>query len=242
MPPGHDPRPRILVIDDDAELCDLLAEYLGTEGYEIVAALRPEEGLDRAASGLFSLVLLDVTMPGMSGFDVLRRLRRTESVPVIMLTARGDPVDRVVGLELGADDYLAKPFDPRELLARVRAVLRRSAATERESEAEDDLLRAGDLELDRRSRRATCNGRFLELTGAEFALLELLMQEVGQVVPRETLYRRVLGRRLLPDDRTIDTHVSNLRRKLGPAPGAEETSRIRSVRGVGYALAIAEPH
>jgi DNA-binding response OmpR family regulator len=220
---------RVLLVDDDVELTALLREYLESEGFDALSAANGEAGLRAAQEGGPDLVVLDVMLPGMNGFDVLRRLRESSTVPVIMLSARGEEVDRIVGLELGADDYLPKPFNPRELSARIRAVLRRSRA---EGEQASGLLVVGDVELDPGSRRARRGGEPVNLTGTEFRLLEELLREAGTVVPRETLFREVLGRRAAAFDRSLDVHVSNLRRKLGPLPDGGE--RIATVRGVGY--------
>jgi DNA-binding response OmpR family regulator len=226
---------RVLLIDDDAELGDLLTEYLAAAGFSVVVAHQGEEGLRLALSGEPALVILDVMLPGMDGFEVLRQLRARSSLPVLMLTARGDDVDRIVGLEIGADDYLAKPFNPRELVARINAILRRVRAAA--PAAAPERLIAGDVELQTGARQVHCGGQRLELTGAEFMLLEVLVRNAGRVVTRDELSRLVLGRRLMPFDRSIDMHVSNLRKKLGPGPAGNE--RIKTVRGSGYVYAWA---
>ena len=218
----------ILIVDDDEELCALVSRYLRREGFEVAAVHDGLAGVEQALSGNFALVILDVMLPGQNGLDALRQLRRQSLVPVIMLTARGDDVDRIVGLEIGADDYLPKPFNPHELVARIRAILRRSAAVKDAPE----ILREGDLELDGGARTVRCAGEPVALTGAEFDLLALLLRRAGQVVPREELVQTVLGRPLLGYDRSIDTLVSNLRRKLGAHP--DDAERLRAVRGVGY--------
>ncbi|MFH1178013.1 MAG: response regulator transcription factor [Acidobacteriota bacterium] len=222
----------VLVVDDDAELAGLLREYLGEEGFEVVVEGNGEDGARAALENAPDLVVLDVMLPRLGGFDVLRRIRERSSVPVIMLTARGQEVDRIVGLELGADDYLAKPFNPRELAARIRAVLRRG----RGEVAAPGPMVVGDLRLESGSRRAFCGGAAVELTGTEYSLLELLVREAGRVVRREALFREVLGRRGASYDRSLDVHVSNLRRKLGPLPGGVE--RIKNVRRLGYQYVI----
>ncbi|WP_437902239.1 response regulator transcription factor [Sorangium sp. So ce327] len=234
--------PQILVIDDDAELCELLAELLGQEGYAVESARDAISGLARAQEERerpFTLVVLDVMLPGLNGFEVLTRLRQSSRVPVLMLTARGEDVDRIVGLEMGADDYLPKPFNPRELVARVRALHRRAshagaAAGPSAAEAQGALT-VDDLEVLPAARRVRVRGEEVRLTTAEFDLLEVLARQAGTVVSREDLARRVLGRRLAAYDRGIDMHVSNLRRKLGPGPGGGE--RIKTVRNAGYILA-----
>ncbi|WP_437520472.1 response regulator transcription factor [Sorangium sp. So ce726] len=237
--------PQILVIDDDAELCELLAELLGQEGYAVESARDAISGLARAQEERekpFTLVVLDVMLPGLNGFEVLTRLRQSSRVPVLMLTARGEDVDRIVGLEMGADDYLPKPFNPRELVARVRALHRRAshaghagaAAGPSAAEAQGALT-VDDLEVLPAARRVRVRGEEVRLTTAEFDLLEVLARQAGTVVSREDLARRVLGRRLAAYDRGIDMHVSNLRRKLGPGPDGGE--RIKTVRNAGYILA-----
>ncbi|XYH93087.1 response regulator transcription factor [Sorangium sp. So ce1128] len=240
--------PQILVIDDDAELCELLAELLGQEGYAVESARDAISGLARAKEKQFTLVVLDVMLPGLNGFEVLTRLRQSSRVPVLMLTARGEDVDRIVGLEMGADDYLPKPFNPRELVARVRALHRRAshvghagaAAAPAAGAAEPpQVLTVDDLEVAPAARRVRVRGEDVKLTTAEYDLLEVLVRQAGTVVSREDLARRVLGRRLAAYDRGIDMHVSNLRRKLGPGPGGGE--RIKTVRNAGYILARERP-
>jgi DNA-binding response OmpR family regulator len=231
---GHaeaaDARTHLLIVDDDHELCSMLVEYLGPEGFTTETAGTGPAALERVARGALDLVVLDVMLPELSGFEVLRRLRSVSRVPVIMLTARGEEVDRVIGLELGADDYLAKPFSPRELVARIRAVLRRMAV---EPQPATGAVTWGPLRLDLRARRAELEGRDLELTAAELRILELLMRADTRTVSREDLMQQALGRRLLPTDRSLDTHVSNLRRKLGKLTNGIS---VLSVRGSGYAL------
>jgi two-component system response regulator CpxR len=227
---------RVLVVDDDAELCELLREYLEGEGYAVQTAGDGERGASAALDGTVELVVLDVMLPGLSGFDVLRRIRARSAVPVIMLTARGEDVDRIVGLELGADDYLAKPFNPRELAARIRAVLRRTTAGA--AGASPTVVTVGDLELDAGARRVRRAGEVVELTGTEFSLLERLVRAAGTVVRRDALFREVLGRRAAAYDRSLDVHLSNLRRKLGPLPGGGE--RIATLRGVGFQYVVEE--
>ncbi len=225
---------RVLIVDDDVELCELVTEYLTPEGFEIEAVYTGERGLERALSGEHVLVVLDVMLPAMNGLEVLRRLRARSRIPVIILTARGDDVDRIVGLEIGADDYLGKPFNPRELVARIRAVLRRSTAPPLGAAATSKVV-VGDVELDPSARTVRRSGTPLELTSVEFALLELLLRSAGQVVTREQITKDVLGRMFMPYDRSIDMHVSKLRRKLGETRDGEE--RIKTVRGVGYIYA-----
>ena len=225
-------KPTLLLIDDDAELCVLLTEYLAPEGFVTLTTGTGAQGLEQLARSSVDLVVLDVMLPELSGFEVLRRIRAASRVPVVMLTARGDEVDRVVGLEMGADDYLAKPFSPRELVARIRAVLRRSPGERPGGQA---VIRYGPLRLDLRARRAEVGERDLELTSAELRILELLVRADTRTVTRDELMSQALGRRLLPTDRSLDTHVSNLRRKL--LRGTDRV-QLQSVRGSGYALAL----
>jgi len=226
-----DARTRLLIVDDDHELCSMLVEYLGPEGFAAETAGTGTAALERVTRGGLDLVVLDVMLPELSGFEVLRRLRSASRIPVIMLTARGEEVDRVIGLELGADDYLAKPFSPRELVARIRAVLRRMT----EPQPVAGAVTWGPLRLDLRARRAQIEGEDLELTAAELRILELLVRADTRTVSREDLMLQALGRRLLPTDRSLDTHVSNLRRKLGKLT---DRVSVQSVRGSGYALAL----
>ncbi|HEY5103118.1 MAG TPA: response regulator transcription factor [Steroidobacteraceae bacterium] len=223
-----------MIVDDDQELCTLLVEYLAPEGFAVELLGNGAAALERLSHSTPDLVVLDVMLPELSGFEVLRRIRAISAVPVIMLTARGEEVDRVVGLEMGADDYLAKPFSPRELLARIKAVLRRSAA-EGGAPASAYSIVWGPLKIDLRARCAMANDHDLELTGAELRILEQLMRADAKAVTRDDLMTRALGRRLLPTDRSLDTHVSNLRRKLGKYT---DQVTVQSVRGTGYALAL----
>jgi two-component system response regulator CpxR len=228
---------RILMIDDDVELCELVKEYLALEGFEVEAAHEGEAGLERALSGEYALLVLDVMLPGLGGFDVLRRIRAASRLPVLMLTARGDEIDRIVGLELGADDYLPKPFNPRELIARIRAILRRAQAPPDDLTAPPapPLIAVGDVEVDVGARTVRRAGELVELTAAEFDLLLALLRAAGRVVTREDLAQAALGRALPSFDRSVDMHVSNLRKKLGHYAG--EVERIKTVRGAGYIYA-----
>jgi two-component system response regulator CpxR len=225
---------RILVIDDDTELCELLGEYLGQEGFAVESVNDGAAGLERALSGAHVLVVLDVMLPEMNGFDVLRKIRERSNVPVLMLTARGNDVDRIVGLEMGADDYLPKPFNPRELVARIRAVKRRAGSALETSDSRDhpECVRVGDVALSPETRVVRRAGEVVELTSVEFSLLEALLRSAGKVVPREELARMALGRKLSTYDRSVDVHMSSLRRKLGHRVGP--TERIKNIRGVGY--------
>jgi two-component system response regulator CpxR len=223
---------RLLVVDDDLELCELVSEYLTGEGFEVACAHDGPGGLRLTLDDEPDMVILDVMLPGQSGFEVLRHLRRSSLVPVIMLTARGEDVDRIVGLELGADDYLPKPFNPRELSARIRAILRRAASEAGESRKGSATMRVGDLELDPGGHVVRVGENKIELTGVEFMLLEILLDKAGAVLSRDELSRGALGRRASSYDRSLDVHISNLRRKLGPSNEGDE--RIKTVRGVGY--------
>ena len=225
---------RLLVVDDDTELCSLVTRYLEAEGFQVDSVNQGQEGIERALSGKYSLVVLDVMLPGLNGFDVLRRIRAESRVPVIMLSARAEDVERIVGLEIGADDYLAKPFNPHELVARIRAVSRRSrpGGTLDPENVRHPLLKVGDIELDRNAWKVMRAGRPVALTTLEFNLLEMLLRSAGQVLPREELVQTLLEREFDPFDRSIDMHVSNLRKKLGRHLDGVE--RIKSVRGVGY--------
>jgi two-component system response regulator CpxR len=229
----------ILVIDDDRELVDLLKEYLVPEGFKIDAAFDHSTGLKKALQGEEEMVILDVMLPGGSGFELLKRMRAESSTtPVLLLTARGDAVDRIVGLEIGADDYLPKPFDPRELLARIRAILRRTRAARRQpgTEGDDDsTIRVGDLTLSPTTRAVTLGDKDVDLTTMEFNILEALLQRAGTIVPRDDLAKLAMGRELAPFDRSVDVHISKLRRKLSGREDSE--SRIKSIRGVGYMYA-----
>jgi two-component system response regulator CpxR len=226
----------ILVIDDDVELCSLVGEYLAPEGFHVESVHDGNQGLDRALSGDHLLVVLDVMLPGLNGFEVLRRVRNKSRIPVLLLTARGEDVDRIVGLELGADDYLPKPFNPRELVARIRAILRRTRTAEKPGLGPlPEILRVGDVELDPATRTVRQNGKLVELTSVEFNLLEVLLREAGRVVSRERLVDTVLSRKFSPFDRSIDMHVSKIRRKLGDSETG--TDHIKTVRGVGYIFA-----
>jgi two-component system response regulator CpxR len=219
-------------VDDDAELAELVSEYLAREGFSLEAEVDGTRAIDRVVSGDHQLVVLDVMLPGVNGFDVLRSIRASSHIPVLMLTARGDEVDRIVGLELGADDYLSKPFNPRELVARIRAVLRRTQPEARATGDRTDRLTVDDVVVDLGRRVVRRGGAAVELTAVEFALLELLMRAAGTVVRRDDLARGALGRNLLPFDRSIDVHVSRVRKKLGPRPDGGE--RISTLRAVGY--------
>ena len=220
----------ILVVDDDDRIRSLLAEYLGGRGYEVLVAADGEAGLEQARSHPIDLVVLDVMMPGKDGLSVLRELRMTGALPVIMLTARGEDTDRIVGLELGADDYLAKPFNPRELVARIEAVLRRTEVTT----APGTLLRAGPLVVDEDRRVVTLGGAAIDLTTTEFEILRVLVANAGRVIARERLMELARGEEYAAFDRSVDVHVSHIRKKLGE--DTKDPVFVKTVRGVGYTM------
>jgi DNA-binding response OmpR family regulator len=221
---------RVLLIDDDRRLQELLKTFLEQNGVAVVGAPDGTAGLQLLNAGTFDAVLLDVMMPGIDGLEVVRRIRAKSTVPVLMLTARGDETDRVVGLEIGADDYVAKPFSPRELLARLRAVLRRS-----KPESLAERLAVGDVHADVGTREVRVAGETVELTGIEFDILIALMRRPGRVVPRDALLSEAGRSDVVVGERTVDVHISHLRAKLGDDPKAPR--RIKTVRGVGYVLA-----
>jgi two-component system response regulator CpxR len=220
--------PRILLVDDDETLSELLSEYLQSEGFSVATVHDGEQAVRQAQASGWDAIILDVMLPGMSGFDVLKQLKPAVTAPVMMLTARGEDTDTVVGLELGADEYVAKPCSPRVLVARLRALLRRHGA----EAATSGIIRIGDLVLDPAARRLSVSGQTVELTGAEFNLLHLLLRHAGHVVSREMLASEGLGRPLQAHDRRIETHMAQIRRKLGPL--ADGSPRIHTVRGAGY--------
>jgi len=223
---------KILLIDDDSELCEMLTEFLLPEGFYVEAVYEPHKGLKRGLSGEHFLIILDVMLPGMTGFELLQKLRRTSSIPVLMLTAKGEDIDRILGLEMGADDYLPKPFNPRELVARIRAIQRRTIPHKDFQPARRVQLKLDDIEIDLGSRTVKKNSNNIKITEVEFSLLYELMQKAGQVMTREELTEKVLNRELEIFDRSIDVHVSSLRRKLGNRINGRE--RITTMRKVGY--------
>jgi two-component system, OmpR family, response regulator CpxR len=222
----------ILVIDDDVEMCGMLAEYLQSEGLQVETVHNGEHGLTRALSGEHSLILLDIMLPKINGIELLRQLRTESNARVLLLTARGEEVDRIIGLEVGADDYVPKPFSARELLARIRAILRRPETGPAANSRGPSRMVLGDVEMDKGTRSVRRAGSDIGLTAIEFNLLELLLMMAGQVVTRERLATVILGRQFSPFDRSVDVHVSKLRRKLGPQASGQE--RIKSIRSVGY--------
>jgi len=226
---------RLLIIDDDAELCQLVADYLSPMGFEVEAVHEGPSGAERAVSEVWSAVILDVMMPGCDGFEVLRRIRAQSKVPVLMLTGRGEEVDRVVGLELGADDYLPKTFSSRELLARLRAVLRRSGwVAEATPPSSVKEIVVGSLRINPETHVVVLDDQSLQLTPAEYGLLLSLAKAHGRVKTREQLIEEVADREWDVFDRAIDMHISGLRRKLGDDP--KEPRFIKTVRGYGYQL------
>jgi two-component system response regulator CpxR len=224
-------RPNILLADDDQELAGLLRDFLAREGFDASIAHDAESAITAARATDFDAIVLDVMLPGRSGLDVLRELRRESATPVLMLTALGEDIDRILGLELGADDYIPKPCNPRELAARLRAVLRRSRGEAGETLTD---LRSGRISLKAASRSVSVDGNPVILTSTEFDLLALLMREAGRVVSKERISQSVLGRALGPYDRSIDVHVSNLRRKIGDA--GDGSSPITTIHRSGYLL------
>jgi two-component system, OmpR family, response regulator len=225
---------KLLLIDDDKELNQLLSEYLATEGFEVTPAYDGETGLQIATQESFSAIVLDVMLPVYNGFEVLKSLRKTHQTPVLMLTAKGDTVDRVIGLEIGADDYLPKPCDPRELVARIRAILRR--ASSEQAPVKLEKIASGSLALHLGSRNVTWDGSEIVLTGTEFSVLEILVRQAGQVISKDDMTEQALNRKLTPYDRSIDVHVSNIRKKLTAAGANKEL--IINVRGAGYMLTL----
>lgn len=218
---------RILLVDDDTELTELLSDYLSAEGLEIGIEHDGQAGRDAALSRQYDVVVLDSMMPIMNGLDALKAIRQQSNIPVIMLTAKGDDIDRIIGLEMGADDYVPKPCMPRELLARIYAILRRTESQQNKTPNSDTLF-VSNVKLVPSKRQATKDDQSLELTSTEFNLLEVLMRHAGQVVSKETLSQEALDRKLAKFDRSIDVHISSIRQKLGDA------SLIQTVRGLGY--------
>jgi two-component system, OmpR family, response regulator len=230
---------KLLLIDDDKELSQLLCEYLTTEGFEVTPVYDGENGLISATQGQFSAIVLDVMLPIRNGFEVLKTLRKTHQTPVLMLTAKGDTVDRVIGLEIGADDYLPKPCDPRELVARIRAILRR-ANTNEPVPTKVEKIDSGLLTLHLGNRNVNWGNADVVLTGTEFSVLEILVRHAGQVISKDEMTEQALNRKLTPYDRSIDVHVSNIRKKL-ISVGAHK-DLIINVRGAGYMLTLHNQH
>ena len=225
---------KILIIDVDEELCELVSEYLSVEGFNVESVNDGQSGLARALENEHDMVILDVMLPKKNGFDVLRDLRQTSNIPVLMLTARGEDMERIVGLEIGADDYLGKPFNPRELVARLRAILRRIETVSESESLPAEKIIVEDLEISMSGRTAMIEGEKLGLTAVEFDLLVALVSEAGKVMKKENLSMDVLERELSPFDRSLDMHISNLRKKLGDRDDGK--AYIKTVRGQGYIL------
>ena len=221
----------ILVVDDDERLRELVAEYLGGRGFTVVTAEDGERGLEAIRSSSIDMVVLDVMLPGLDGFEVMREIRKFSRIPVVMLTARGDETDRIVGLEIGADDYLPKPFNPRELLARIQAVLRRVEAPRDEEPA---LLTAGPIQIDPDRRTVTLDGSPVDFTTTEFEILRTLVANAGRVISRERLMELARGEDFASFERSVDVHISHIRRKLGDDP--RHPSFVKTVRGIGYTI------
>ncbi|MCV9878606.1 response regulator transcription factor [Brenneria izbisi] len=224
---------KILLVDDDVELGNMLGEYLNAEGFATSRVVTGKQGIDGAMSGEYTAMILDVMLPDMSGIDVLRQIRKSQHLPVIMLTAKGDNIDRVIGLEMGADDYMPKPCYPRELVARLRAVLRRYD-DQPSSKVDESLAMSGDLVLNPATRTSEWRGKSFDLTASEFNLLELLLRSPDRVVSKDELSEKCLGRRREAYDRSVDVHISNIRQKLSALEGNNMT--IETVRSVGYRI------
>ncbi|GIU19111.1 response regulator [Shewanella sp. MBTL60-007] len=221
---------RILLVDDDLGLSELLAQLLELEGFELTLAHDGQAGLDLALAQQFDLILLDVMLPKLNGFEVLRALRSKKQTPVLMLTARGDEIDRVVGLEIGADDYLPKPFNDRELVARIRAIIRRTHI--QPNETQQTTHHYGDIKLDPARQEVHCQDQLIILTGTEFSLLCELVKNAGELASKEALSEKVLGKKLMPFDRSLDMHLSNLRKKMPERDDGRP--RVKTIRGKGY--------
>lgn len=224
----------ILLVEDDQELNELLTEFLQLEGFNVTSTFDGVAGLEAALTGEHDAIVLDIMLPKMNGLEVLKQLRNSQKTPVLMLTARGDEVDRIVGFEMGADDYLPKPCNPREIIARIKAILRRVEMDLADAQpvSKNGIIKLEDIEVNPSTRVATLNDAPLELTSTEFNLLESLLSNAGQVISKEDLTETALGRKLTLYDRSVDMHLSNLRKKLGNFADGE--ARIKTVRGVGY--------
>lgn len=229
------------MIDDDHELAELLVDYLAQQGFSVHCCFDGQSGLEQIYTNKYDLILLDVMMPKIDGFEVLKVLGTEHKTPVLMLTAKGDNNDKVRGLELGADDYLAKPFHHQELLARINAILRRIQLVSQQSqqavEHENPLLSVNNIELNHAIRSVTCHNNPIELTGTEYQILSLLIEHHGNIITKEAISEQVLGRKLSPFDRSIDVHVGNIRRKFSPFSSNE---KIKTVRGAGYIFLTGE--
>lgn len=232
---------QILLIDDDHELAELLVDYLAQQGFIVHCCFDGQSGLEQAYNNKFDLILLDVMMPKLNGFEVLKALGKEHKTPVLMLTAKGDNNDKVRGLELGADDYLAKPFHHQELLARINAILRRIQLVNQQNQQalqqENSILSVNNIELNHAIRAVFCHKNAIELTGTEYQVLTLLIENHGQIIAKDTISEQVLGRKLSPFDRSIDVHIGNIRRKFLPFCSVE---KIKTVRGAGYLFLTGE--
>lgn len=234
----HLNKKQLLLIDDDHELAELLVDYLSQQGFIVQCCFDGQSGLELAYKSEFDLILLDVMMPKLNGFEVLKALGSEYKTPVLMLTAKGDHNDKVRGLELGADDYLAKPFHHQELLARIQAILRRiDIVTQQNSHSENSTLTVNDIELNHATRAVTCHTNPITLTGTEYQILTMLMEHHGQIIAKDALSKQVLSRKLAPFDRSIDVHVGNIRRKFSPYCTID---KIKTVRGAGYLFLTGE--
>lgn len=237
----HLNKKQILLIDDDRELAELLVDYLAQQGFIVQCCFDGQSGLELAYNSKFDLILLDVMMPKLNGFEVLKALGSEYKTPILMLTAKGDNNDKVRGLKLGADDYLAKPFHHQELLARIHAILRRiNIVTQQNQQAlrcEDTILSVNNIELNHATRAVTCHDNPITLTGTEYQILMVIMEHHGQIIAKETLSKQVLSRKLMPFDRSIDVHVGNIRRKFSPYCAIE---KIKTIRGAGYLFLTGE--
>ena len=228
---------RVLMVDDDVGLTSLFDEFLQAEGgFQLTARHDGEAGVAAALSQTFDVIILDVMMPRMNGFDVLKAIRKVSDTPVIMLTARGDDLDRILGLEIGADDYVPKPCNLRELVARIRAILRRVSGAREDGESSPPRLAVGDLRLDVGAQSVYRGDELVNVTGAEYGVLEILVESAGEVVSKDAIARHALGRRIMPYDRSVDAHIGHLRKKLGPLPNGLQ--RIKTVRGRGYLYVV----
>jgi two-component system response regulator CpxR len=228
---SNDSQVRVLIVDDDEEFAHLVSEFLTAEGgFSVALRHNGASGVAAAVDERFDVIVLDVGLPKLNGFEVLKRIREHVATPVVMLTARGDDIDRILGLEIGADDYVPKPCNLRELVARIRAIVRR--LNRPQEHADDGHIVLGDMKIEPGSQSVFRSGELMPLTGAEYLVLEALIQSAGKVVEKDTIARHALGRRIMPYDRSVDAHVSNLRKKLGPLGDGRQ--RIKTVRGRGY--------
>ncbi len=229
---------KILLVDDDIELCALLSEYLLAENFLVTAVHNGEAAIEHSLKKEYALMILDIMMPKLNGLEVLKRLQNKIQIPILMLTARGDDIDRILGLEMGADDYLPKPCNPRELVARLRAILRRTQKEQIEMTTSQSVSTIGDLTLDRQNRTILIMQKTINLTSTEFNVLDTLIKQAGQIVNKETLTEESLFRKLTVYDRSVEMHVSNIRKKLGSHTNGSQ--RIKTIRGLGYLYAPSE--